>query len=123
MLCHYTMDKVENHSSLYPSLGEADSSATQFRLSQVIRLRDELKNEINGREALYKKYQRGVNVLDGVDSGATATGIVLGGVGTGLLATLIAAPVSPLSPGCCCRVRPCECWNKGSYSPPTIKGP
>ena len=37
-----------------------------------------------------------MNVLDGVDSGATATGIVLGGVGTGLLDTLIAAPVVPI---------------------------
>ena len=49
------MEKVESHhSSIYPFLEETHSSATQFRLSQVVHLLDELKNEINGREHLTK---------------------------------------------------------------------
>ncbi len=89
------MAKVDNHPHIYPSLGEGESSATNFRIQSVVRLREELNNEITAREALYKKYQRAVNVLVGLDTGATASGIILSGVGTGLLATLIVAPAVP----------------------------
>ena len=88
-----TMDKVDEHPShLYPSLGEG----VDYRLQEVSRLREELKNEIGTRETLYKKYKRAVNTLDGVDTGATALSIVLGGVGTGLLTTLIGIPLVPI---------------------------
>ena len=103
--------KVDEYPNLYPSLNEPvdlqdaidrvfeSEIVIDYRLTQVARLKDQLKTELDSREALYKKYRRAVNIVDAVDVGATATGIILGGVGTGLLATLIAAPAVPIIMG------------------------
>ena len=88
--------KVDEYPNLYPSLNEGRPSALDYRLNEVARLRDQLKAEVTIRKALHKKYSRAVNAVESLDVGATATGVVLGGVGTGLLATIIAAPAVPI---------------------------
>ena len=77
---------------LYPS----QPNEFDYRLTEVSRLKGQLEAEIVTRGALYKKYKRVVNALDGLDTGATATGVILGGLGTGLLVTVIAAPIVPI---------------------------
>ena len=86
--------KVDEY-PLYPTLPGPD-----FRLTEVSRLQAQLQAEYDSREVYYKKYRRAVNIFDGIDTGFTVTGIVLGGVGTGLLASLIGAPLVPPIMGC-----------------------
>ena len=89
------MEKVDEYPQLYPNL----EPPLDFRLQEISRLREELKKEIETRVALRKKYKRAITGLNGVDIGATALGVALGGIGTGLLATLFAAPVVPIIMG------------------------
>ena len=98
-------NKVNEHPLYYPTL-PTETDRLNYRLMEVSLLKDQLKAEYDSHEGYYKKYRRAVTILDGVDAGANVAGVVLGGVGTGLLATLIAAPavpplwVSPLAAGC-----------------------
>ena len=46
------------------------------------------------RSSMYKKYRRGANVADGVDTALLVTSVGLAASGVGLLSTIIAAPVS-----------------------------
>ena len=92
--------KVDEYPHLYPSLNEnVPVSGVDYRLTQVAHLRDQVKAEFDFRESLAKKYTRAVNIVDAADVGATATGVILGGVGTDLLTTLIAAPAVPIIMG------------------------
>ena len=43
---------------------------------------------------MYKKYRRGANVLDGIDTALSVTSVGLAASGVGLLSTIIAAPVA-----------------------------
>jgi hypothetical protein len=89
--------KVDAYPHLYPPLHEGQPvSGTDYRLTQVARLRDQLMAEGAARAGLYKKYRRSVNILDGIDIWASATGVILGGVGTGLLVTIVAVPAVPI---------------------------
>ena len=92
------MAKVDEYPQhLYPTLNnDQPVSGTDYRLTQVARLRDQLMAEGTTRAGLYKKYRRSVNILDGIDVAASATGVVLSGVGTGLGISIIAAPVVPI---------------------------
>ena len=46
------------------------------------------------RASLYKKYRRGANVVDGLDTGLSVAGAAMAATGVGLLTTIIAAPVA-----------------------------
>ena len=114
------MEKVDNYSlHIYPSMDESQTQSVtvngvEYRLTDVSHLKEKLKTESDARKALYKKYQRAVNVLDGVDTGETAIGTVLGGVESGLLVALIAPPATlswVLLQGAESR------WNKSCYPP------
>ena len=74
---------------LYPTLDGASS----YRLQEISQLRGKLEHERDKRAALYKKYRRGVNALDGVDTALLAAGTGMGVGGAALLSTIIAAPV------------------------------
>ena len=83
--------------ALYPALND-DVVADQqphhrFRLQQICDVKSRLEREKEKREALYKKYHRGVNICDGVDTALVTASLGLGGAGIGLLSTIIAAPV------------------------------
>ena len=93
---------------LYPELPAADSllpaadSDTQvitqdsdqsYRLQQICQLKRQLENEREKRSSLYKKYKRGVNTVNGVDTALVTVSVGMGVGGVGLLTTIIAAPV------------------------------
>ena len=42
---------------------------------------------------MYKKYRRGANVADGIDTALSVTSVGLAASGVGLLSTIITAPV------------------------------
>ena len=43
---------------------------------------------------MYKKYRRGANVADGIDTALSVTSVGLAASGVGVLSTIIAAPVA-----------------------------
>ena len=86
--------------SIYPVLeGPQDDQvlvATEqktYRLQHISRLQRQLEEERDLRAALYKKYHRGVNALDGIDTTLITTSMSLGVGGVALLSTVVAAPV------------------------------
>ena len=80
---------------LYPDLPVSDNPAGThtYRLQEISLLKKRLEDERDKRAELYKKYHRGVNVLDGIDSALIMTSMGVGVVGAGLLSSIIAAPV------------------------------
>ena len=60
---------------------------------------------------MYKKYRRGANVADGIDSALSVTSVGLAASDVGLLSTIITAPVAiGLQPGRLC----VGCWGGGT---------
>ena len=53
-----------------------------------------LEKERDFRASLYKKYRRGANVIDGLDTGLPVAGAAMAATGVGLLTTIIATPVA-----------------------------
>jgi len=91
-------------SALYPDLscpgdnknclhGKLPEPAQSYRLQEISQLKKRLGDERDKRAELYKKYHRGVNALDGVDTALLTVGMGMGVGGVGLLSTIIAAPV------------------------------
>jgi len=82
---------------IYQHLKAAEDSQTaapqNYRLQEISRLNEYLEKEQDGRAHLYKKYHRGVNVLDGVDTALILAGMGMGIGGVGLLSTIVAVPV------------------------------
>ena len=64
-----------------------------FRLQEISRLRKHLEDEKDKRSQLYKKYRRGINAVDVVDTALISASMGMGIGGVGLLTTVIAAPV------------------------------
>ena len=82
--------------TLYPELpiGDANTPPDQsYRLQEISQLKKHLEDERDKRAALYKKYHRGVNAVDGVDTALLTASMGMGIGGVGLLSTIIAAPV------------------------------
>lgn len=82
--------------ALYPELpiGDANTPPDQsYRLQEISQLKKHLEDERDKRAALYKKYHRGVNAIDGVDTALLTASMGMGIGGVGLLSTIIAAPV------------------------------
>jgi len=77
-------------SHLYPSL---DMEGMSYRLQKISEIQKRLEEERDQRSALYRKYRRGVNVVDGVDTALVAASLGMGAAGVGLLTTIIAAPI------------------------------
>jgi len=88
---------------IYPHLENDESDGppnkTDYRLTEISRLQDKLIAESIARTSVLKKYNRAINILDGIDMASSASAIVLGGVSTGLLATVIATPIVPIIMG------------------------
>ena len=96
---------TEGTQPLYPELPITDdTSATNgnnvntppdqyFRLQEISRLRKHLEDEKDKRSQLYKKYRRGINAVDAVDTALISASMGMGIGGVGLLTTIIAAPV------------------------------
>ena len=73
-----------------PLVSEKDQS---YRLQEISLLKKRLEEEREKRAVLYKKYRRGVNALDGVDTALLTAGMGMGIGEVGLLSTIVAAPV------------------------------
>ena len=89
-----------NNRSIYPVLEGLQEDQVlvaneqkTYRLQHISRLQRQLEEERDLRAALYKKYHRGVNVLDGIDTTLITVSMGLGVGGVGLLSTIVAAPV------------------------------
>ena len=76
---------------LYPPL---ETTGDNHRLQHVAEVRSRLEKERDFRASLYKKYRRGANVADGLDTALTAASLGLAASGIGLLSTIIAMPVA-----------------------------
>lgn len=80
--------------ALYPELPDRCAPPDQsYRLHEISQLKKHLEDERDKRGQLHKKYRRGVNALDGVDTALLTAGMGMGIGGVGLLSTIIAAPV------------------------------
>ena len=75
---------------LYPPL----ESGETLRLQHVAEVRFRLEKEWDFRSSMYRKYRRGANVADGIDTALSVTSVGLAASGVGLLSTIIAAPVA-----------------------------
>ena len=80
-------------SPLYPGLPGEAAEGQSYRLQEISQLRKRLEDERDKRGQLYKKYRRGVNALDGVDTAMLTASMGMGIGGVGLLTTIVAAPV------------------------------
>ena len=87
---------------LYPELpaGPAETQSDNntppgqyFRLQEISRLRKYIEDEKEKRSQLYKKYRRGINAVDAVDTALISASMGMGVGGVGLLSTIVAAPV------------------------------
>ena len=75
---------------LYLPLDSADG----HRLQHIAKVKFCLEKERNFRASLYKKYKRGINTVDGIDTALATTSVGLAASGIGLLSTIITAPVA-----------------------------
>ena len=76
---------------LYPEVPSGEGRS--YRLQRISEIQRHLETERDSRSALYKKYRRGVNAVDGIDTALVTAGIGLGASGVGLLSTVVAAPI------------------------------
>ena len=76
---------------LYPPL---ETTGENHRLQHVAGVKSGLEKERDFRASLYKKYRRGANAVDGLDTGLSVASVVMATTGVGLLTTIIAAPVA-----------------------------
>jgi hypothetical protein len=79
----------EETGRLYPGLDEGN----HYRLQKISEIQQQLEKEIDVRRALYKKYRRGINAVDGVDTALVAASLGMGAAGVALLTTIVAAPI------------------------------
>ena len=84
------MKQAAAEAHLYPDLTATGES---YRLQQISLLKQQLEAEREKRAALYKKYRRGVNAVDGIDTALLTSSMAMGASGVGLLATVISAPI------------------------------
>ena len=65
--------------NLYPELPIEDGQ--NYRLQKISEIEITLINERDMRNSLYKKYKRGINITDGVDTGLISASVILASVG------------------------------------------
>ena len=82
---------VKHFKGLYPPL---ETTGENHRLQHVAEVRARLEKERDFRASLYKKYRRGANAVDGLDTGLSVAGAAMSAMGVGLSTTIIAAPVA-----------------------------
>ena len=75
---------------IYPVL---PTDGENYRLQEVSQLKKYLETERQKRAELYKKYKRGVNIVDGIDAALVVVALGVGAGGIGLLTTIVATPI------------------------------
>ena len=76
--------------TLYPPLEKGETHHHQH----VAEVRFRLEKEQDFKASTYKKYRRGANFADRLDTALSVTSVGLAATGLGLLSTTIAAPVA-----------------------------
>ena len=71
---------------LYPNLSlkeidEYPENGQNYRLQKISEIEKTLQREIEIRKSLYKKYKRGINLTDGIDTILISTSVILATVG------------------------------------------
>jgi hypothetical protein len=91
------METNKSGELLYPIL-HSDNAGVQekisFRLNKISDIQHFLENNIKERRSLNKKYSKASKILNVTEVGLTTASIGMGSVGIGLLATVIAAPIT-----------------------------
>ena len=64
---------------IYPELPTEDGQ--NYRLQKISEIEKQLIKERDARKALYKKYKRGINITDGVDTSLISADLVIADVG------------------------------------------
>ena len=64
---------------LYPELPTEDGQ--NYRLQKISEIEQTLIRERDVRKSLYKKYKRGLNITDGVDTALISTSVIMAGIG------------------------------------------
>ena len=82
---------------IYPELPTEDGQ--NYRLQKISEIERKLIIERDARKALYKKYKRGMNATDGVDTALISTSVVMAGVG---LAVPVLLPLEIAAILCVC---------------------
>ena len=70
-----------------------EESAHAYRLQKINDIQKDIEKERDKRVALSRRYQRGVNIVDVINSALVLTG-VFGASGIAVLYTIIAAPIA-----------------------------
>lgn len=77
--------KTPSAPNLYPELPLVEEGPgppeQNYRLQKISVIENTLINEINNRKSLYKKYKRGINITEGVDTTLISASIILAGLG------------------------------------------
>ena len=82
---------------LYPELPTEDGQ--NYRLQKISEIEKQLITERDARKALYKKYKRGINTTDGVDTVFISASVIMAGVGLAVPALL---PIETVAIVCGC---------------------
>ena len=88
-----TAPPIENTTEkIYPVLEEnvtlGTDNSQNYRLQKISEIEKTLINERDTRKALYKRYKRGINIMDGIDSGLISASIAMASVGFAIPALL-----------------------------------
>ena len=75
-------------------LSEPNDGGHLYRLYEISRARKNLELERDQRALLYKKYQRGVGVMDGTNTALIAASTGMGVSGVAILSTVVAIPMT-----------------------------
>ena len=82
---------------IYPELSTEDGQ--NYRLQKISEVEKQLIKEKDVRKALYKKYKRGINNTDGVDTALISTSVTMAGVA---LTVLVLLPLEIAAVVCGC---------------------
>ena len=67
--------------NVYPDLTESVDDGQNYRLQKISEIERVLIRESEIRKSLYKKYKRGINITDGVDTLLISSSVILAGIG------------------------------------------
>ena len=74
-----TAPVLEN--TIYPMLEEEEDAGQNYRLQKISEIEKTLKEERDTRKTLYKRYKRGINIMDGIDTALISISIAMASVG------------------------------------------
>lgn len=80
--------------------GDIHRDKIDYRLSEIARLRDYLERESRERTNVYRKYNKAIRVLDGIDLCSAGISVAMGCATTAMLVSVVGSAVNPILLGC-----------------------